>query len=390
MNSEQKINNNLTHNVIIKRVLGAVKGAKKSPTIIFFGGIHGNEFAGISGLQKVLNEIRKEQIPLQGNMYAISGNTIALKENKRFIDVDLNRIWTKEQLFNEASELHSEHVERASLFEVIIDITSKDSGPFYFIDLHTTSSETTPFITISDSLNNRKFSKTFSVPTILGIEEFLEGPLLTFINEYGHVALGFEAGQHYKESSIDNCVAFIWLAMVACGCVKKNDVRKHSFYQHYLSMFKTDQEFFEINYRYKIDPDEHFSMLQEFKNFAWVETTKPLALSNGNQVYSPLNGQIFMPLYQQQGDDGFFIISKISKFWLNLSTTVRKLKLHNLLRLMPGISQDKGNKHILIVNPQTARFMATELFHLFGYRKKVRKNNKLFFIKRDREITSFN
>ena len=53
------------------------------------------------------------------------------------------------------------------------------------------------------------------------------------------------------------------------------------------------------------------------------------------------------------------------------------LHFHHFLRLLPGVKSDKRNKHTLIVNPKTAKFLATEIFHLFGYRKKVIKNDFL-------------
>ena len=57
--------------------------------------------------------------------------------------------------------------------------------------------------------------------------------------------------------------------------------------------------------------------------------------------------------------------------------------------MLPGIKQDTSNKYTLIVNPKTAQFLTNEIFHLFGYRKKVIKGNKLNFIKRDRVIKKF-
>ncbi len=72
-----------------------------------------------------------------------------------------------------------------------------------------------------------------------------------------------------------------------------------------------------------------------------------------------------------------------------LSSLARTAKLHHFLRLLPGIKQDPTNQYTLIVNPKTARFLATELFHIFGYRKKVRKGEKMHFIKRDRKISDF-
>lgn len=36
-----------------------------------------------------------------------------------------------------------------------------------------------------------------------------------------------------------------------------------------------------------------------------------LALQNGNEIKSEWDARIFMPLYQSQGNDGFFIIEEV-------------------------------------------------------------------------------
>lgn len=77
------------------------------------------------------------------------------------------------------------------MFTLLEDIINSNFGPFYFIDFHTTLSKTLPFITINDVVIDRKFSKFFLVPIALGIEEYLNGPLLSYINELGYVSLGF-------------------------------------------------------------------------------------------------------------------------------------------------------------------------------------------------------
>lgn len=55
------------------------------------------------------------------------------------------------------------------------------------------------------------------------------------------------------------------------------------------------------------------------------------------------------------------------------SILLRKLKLDHVLRLLPEL-KDKLNAYTLIVNPKTAKFLASEIFHLFGYRKKLVKD----------------
>ena len=137
----------------MQRIIGNVEGEKKSPTVIAFGGIHGNERAGINGLLKVFKTLEDENIQLKGNFYGIAGNINAISENIRFQNVDLNRIWTKKEILklHLENDLEIESKEQHDIYIIIKDILKKEKGPFYFLDLHTTSSDTQPFITISDS-----------------------------------------------------------------------------------------------------------------------------------------------------------------------------------------------------------------------------------------------
>lgn len=385
----------LEKEIKVERLIGSVLGSKKSPTVIFISGIHGNETSGVYALKNVLNTIKQENIPILGNIYALSGNLGALQKGIRYSKEDLNRIWTHaniEKINKSSVNGYSKDLnELIELYQSVKNIVNTNKGPFYFIDLHTTSSQTSPFITISDSINNREFSSKFPVPIILGIEEYLDGPFLSFINEFGHIALGFEAGQHYEKDSILNCEAFIWLSLVYSGCVKKKEILNYKNFKSLLADKKRlKNQFFEIKYRYEIKKEDDFIMNNGFLNFSRIEKNQPLANNLGSIVKAPFKGRIFMPLYQKQGDDGFFIVTKISIFWLILSKYFRKLHLHNLLRVLPGINQDKNNKHTLIVNHKTVKFLATEIFHLFGYRKKVLKNDKWIMSKRDRKTTSLN
>ena len=372
------------------RLLGEFHGTKSSPTVIVFAGIHGNEKAGVHAAKNVLKKIKRDKVVFEGNLFFILGNINALNKGIRFEQIDLNRIWRNknmEDLFNSAEEPIQEVKEQLNIYELIKEILEKENGPFYFLDLHTTSASSVPFITISDSLNNRKFSSNFPIPVVLGIEEYLDGPLLTFINEYGHIAMGFEGGSHEDPTSVANCEAFIWKTLVRSKCVQKSQIKDFDKYQLILADLCCKYQFFAINYRYLIENGEKFEMKQGFKNFEPIEKGQLLALSNGEEIRAKETGRIFMPLYQDLGEDGFFILHKISKFWLKASIVARKLKINQFLRLIPGVRQERGNNFTLIVNPKIARFMAKEIFHLFGYRQQIYKDDKLHFIKRDRKVT---
>lgn len=355
----------------VNRIIGKIEGDKSQPTIVFFGGIHGNETSGVFALQEIFKNLTS--LNIQGSVYGISGNLKALELNKRYIDEDLNRIWTHDNLFylKNKDTLNAEEEEQTELFKLLKEIITIHSGPFYFIDLHTTSSRTLPFITINDALINRKFSKQFPVPIVLGIEEYLNGPLLSYINELGYVSLGFESGQHDEVQAISNHISFAYLALVYTKIIDKENVsdrKKH--FNRLKKASENESEISEVVHLHKILKSENFKMLNGFKSFQNIKKGTKLAMSNNKEILSKHNATLFMPLYQDIGDDGFFIIRKIRPIFLSLSAVLRRFKADNILVLFPGITWEDKRKHVLQVNLKVARYMAKPIFHLLGFRNK--------------------
>lgn len=77
----------------VERVIDQISGDDPGPTLIFTGGIHGNEPSGVFALYQVMKELREKQIPVNGSIYALSGNLWALERGERFHEQDLNRLW---------------------------------------------------------------------------------------------------------------------------------------------------------------------------------------------------------------------------------------------------------------------------------------------------------
>jgi hypothetical protein len=371
----------------IDRIIGKVEGERNGPTILFFAGIHGNEPAGVLALEQVLSQLDSKREYIAGTIYGIIGNRAALFNKRRYMDEDLNRIWINTYIDNLEVKVNllEEEKEMKELLNLIKTITKEKTGPVYFIDFHTTSSKSFPFITINDALINRKFAMKFPVPIVLGIEEYLEGPMLSYINKEGFVAIGFEAGQHQDEKSVKNTVSFIFLTLVLTEAINKNDFDDVD--SHYANLEKNAsqlKEIYEIVYLHKIAAWDKFAMLAGFESFQPIKKDTNLAIHNEEYVKSPLSGRIFMPLYQSQGSDGFFIIRRIPYWILKLSAFLRKYKTDNLLTLLPGVSWESRDKKVLKVNLKTARFLAKPLFHLLGYRVRVTEGHYLKLSNRER------
>ena len=199
----------------------------------------------------------------------------------------------------------------------------------------------------------------------------------------GYVSLGFESGQHNDIRAITNSVAFVYLTLVYSGVLKEKDV---SDYPKYYNQLQTQAaglvNIFEITFLYKIKVNENFKMHNGFKSFQSIKKRTTVATSNGNIIKTKQNGVMFMPLYQKQGAEGFFIIKPIPKFFLKLSNALRRIKTDSFLALLPGISWVSKPNGILQVNLKVAKFFAKSFFHLLGYRNKqitethLRLNNR--------------
>lgn len=377
----------------VERVIGEFHGDEDGPVLVFFGGIHGNESSGVVALMEVMDEIKRLKPKIKGSIYALAGNLNSLAKDQRFEKEDLNRIWTKDRIrklekgnFKE-SDLHEDELEQLELFKIGKEIFKKHAHQVYCIDLHTTSAPTVPFITLNDTLINRDFATKFPVPVIIGIEEFITGPLLSWVMEIGYPSLAFEAGEHYSSDSIKYHKAFVWLSLVNGGLISEAEAPTYG--KHFLELAASNSDHgkvMEVYHRQPVAEEDKFEMRPGYVNLQTVVKGEPLATCNQEVLTSPEDGRVFMPLYQSQGSDGYFLAREVAPFWLRLSATLRKMKFDNLLVLLPGVNRDEHEKHTLIVNKSIAKYLAVDIFHLLGYRTKQRLDKTLRFTKREYDV----
>lgn len=352
----------------------AVKGRAPGPTLIVVGSLHGNEPAGVRAVRRVSAELRRRKPPLRGEVVLLAGNTRALRRRVRYIDADLNRHWTPENISavksgNPFTEAESEDAELRELLDEFWLAAQRARGELYFLDLHTTSAEGRPFATLGDTLRNRRFALNFPATIVLGLEEQLEGTMLEYVNNLGAVTMGFEAGQHDAASSVDHHEAVIWIALVAAGLLRREDVPELERARSLLERAAGGTRFVEVRHRHPITPDDEFSMRPGFENFQPVRRGQTLAQDRRGQIRAREAGLIVLPLYQKLGDDGFFLGREVKPFWLKVSAALRRLRVGDCVRLLPGVRRRSKDGHAFVVNTRIARLVPLQIFHLLGFRK---------------------
>ena len=364
----------------------------QGPTLIVVSSLHGNEAAGVKALERIAVKLRELTTQLRGQVVFLAGNTRALSGGIRFIDSDLNRYWTIENVErNRKKNIDrplSEDLEQTELLEILDELLMKARDEVYVLDLHSTSADGVPFATVGDTMRNRHFVQKFPITILLGIEEQLDGTLLEFLNNRGAVTLGFEAGQHYADSTVDNHEALVWLALVNAGILERNAVCEMERWRGVLSQATGTRRIVEVRYRHPVRPDQNFQMRPGFQNFGPIYRRQLLANDASGGIYAQEKGVILMPLYQKLGDDGYFIGREVSPFWLWLSEIVRRIDLGRYMHCLPGARKSKTDPNSLEIDTTVARFFPLQIFHLLGFRRVRWNDRKLIVSRRNHDTVS--
>lgn len=356
------------------RVLGTVRGARPGNTLICVAGIHGNEPAGVHAVRRVLPVLEERAEHLAGQFVALAGNLAALARGQRFVDRDLNRAWTAERLeqlrSHPAGNDSVEDREQMALLAEIERTVAETRGVVYALDLHTTSGPGGVFSAFTDALPHRAFAKHFPVPMILGLEEQVDGTLLNLLSDQGLIAITVESGQHDEPSAVDRAEATLWIAIEAAGLLPAQLTPEA---EEGRALLRRDAghlpRALEMRYRRPMHEEDEFVMDPGYSNFQRVTRGQVIARDRNGPVAVGEDSRLLMPLYQAQGEDGFFLVREFSPFWMTVSYGLRRAGASRFAHLLPGVHRKDGSLDEVVVDKRIARFFARQLFHLLGFRQ---------------------
>lgn len=301
-----------------ERIIGHYRGTEPGPLVVAIGGVHGNEPAGVRALEQLIDLLDDEPrlnptFTFRGEFLALRGNLAALAVGRRYIDADLNRIWRPmtgaDCVTTEDRELHEllaaieTAVEEAPLSQLVL------------LDLHTTTAGGGVFAVTGDDNPSLSLAAEMAVPVIKGMLSGLQGTTLhyfrgnNFATDLPVRAVSFESGAHDDPAAIDLALAATVNLLRALGCVRREDVSTHHDERLRESASHLPR-LTELKYVHRVahDGSDAFVMRPGFTNFQRVAAGQPLADDRNGTVTAPTDGYLLMPLYQEQGDEGFFII----------------------------------------------------------------------------------
>ncbi len=291
-----------------QRVLGSVAASTEGATVVGIGGLHGNEPAGVRALESVLRDLRREGRGLnRGEFVALSGNRPALRAGVRFLDRDLNRIWTETPPVDDI-----EGREQADLSKILYAIREEDSGPIHLVDLHTASGDAPPFAVLGDTPANREFGLALPVPLVLGLPNEIHGTLLEYLDGRGWASVGFESGSHRGADSMSMAASALWLLLGSLELLGSRDARVRDARSELEAAAEGFPRAVEVFHHHPLVPDADFRMLPGFRSFQPVREGELLARQGSEEIRAPRAGRLLMPLYQPRGGEGFFLTRTVT------------------------------------------------------------------------------
>ncbi len=291
------------------RIIREIRGKEEGYEIIVIAGMHGNEPAGVIAIENVINQIIENNIPIRGNLTAFRGNIEALKHNVRYIDRDLNRLWTNDFL---SADNNNGIYEIKELKELNRCIKEKCSGNYkncVLLDLHTFSSESRIFAIPADTPLSIDLARQFGVPFIEKLTTDLCETAVQYYASNGVTSVVFEGGRHDAADAVKNIEAAIFVALNYLNCINSYHIPELNVYKQRLRKDVSGiQLHYQLTYIHRIGPDKIFKMQPGYLNFQKIKNGEILAFENQKPIHSQYDGYILMPLYQKLGSNGFFIV----------------------------------------------------------------------------------
>lgn len=298
----------------MSRIIGELGGKEKGPLIILIGGLHGNELTGIKAIERVFKKILEDKLVIRGKIIGLKGNKKAIDKKERYIDYDLNRCWTEEHIqhLSDSHYVFAEDEEVLELNGIFEELSSYESTKKICVDLHTTSSDNGNFIVVPELTSNDPVINSLKLPLILDLEKHIKGTLLKHLTKKDYLAFAFEGGLIGSEVAVELHTAGIWEVLLSSGAVSPDQVNGIMQIGTLLQTFAAELPHkLRVRHHYWITEEDDFCMKPGYLNFQKVKAGEVIAQDRNGPIQIPMDGLIFMPLYQRSGNDGFFVVEEI-------------------------------------------------------------------------------
>lgn len=263
-------------------------GENKGSTSIILAGIHGNEKCGIEALEELIPLPKIER----GRVIVGYGNLLAIKKNRRFVDVDLNRMFKSKEIISKYKKGNYEH-ERAKIIKKYLDTSD------VLLDIHASSTiGSKPFVICEK--NAFEIAKSLPVDIVVsGFDKVQPGGTDYYMNSIGKIGICIECG--YLKSKKSKLIA------------KKSIMNFLISRKHIKGNIKKQKQLFIKIYSQYITKTSTFILSKKFKDFEKILKNQTIGLDGNKEIKASRNSVILFAKNRNCVGDEAFLLGEYRK-----------------------------------------------------------------------------
>lgn len=260
-------------------------GKEKGPTSIILAGVHGDEKCGVKAFKKILPNLHIGK----GQVFFMYGNPKAIKMNKRFTEVNLNRMFKKDDLLSKKDKRSYEY-KRAQFLKRYFHKAD------VLLDLHESSNIKSEVFAICEK-NAKKIAKYLPVKSVVsGFDKLQPGGTDYYMNRIGKIGICVECGYLGNPKSAMVAERVIKYFLKVQGHTKNNASPRNPLFIKIYSMYVT------IN---------NFTLSKPFYDFEKVLKGQPIGTDGPKTVRAKKDSVIlFANNRKKSGEEAFLLGQK--------------------------------------------------------------------------------
>jgi len=179
--------------------------------------VHGNEICGMNAVNSLLlqnwfKEISNELKAKKHRVKIILANPQAVKESRRFVDINLNRIFKESFVALNPNKFYDIFPKDQNELNRLHFITKAIEWADFVLDIHSTSANTPSFVLCPSDPDSEKYAASFPVEYVIkDLSNLVYGTTIEWAKTKLKTGICVECGQHTSPHSVD----------VAMNCIKR-------------------------------------------------------------------------------------------------------------------------------------------------------------------------
>jgi succinylglutamate desuccinylase len=256
-----------------------------SPKVAILGCVHGNEIIGKDIIENLLEEIGEGEV--NGEIILIIANLQAYAENKRFIDIDMNRL-VEDNIISQIKQKPAQqrNCEETRLVEIVEHL--KDIN--YLLDIHATVKPTpSPFLYCQNNPKHLELCGYFNAPIIISpeseeITKTMNSCFDNYADSHGGVGITLEAGWLKQENLYNDTKESVYNYLQNIGILNRKIDKPVKYEQKHIMIYKE-----------LIAETDNFQFTKDYKNLDFIAKNEVLAKDDNNLISVDRDSYIIFP-----------------------------------------------------------------------------------------------